>query len=163
MNKFTILCVDDEREVLDSVVQDLDALSSMFDIEAANSVREAREIIEDLERDDRQLALALCDHIMPEIKGIDYLIELNQEEFTESARKVLLTGQAGLEDTIQAINRGGLHYYVSKPWTAESLMKVVVDQLTTFIIANEPHMMNYARVLDQARIFGAVHKVGGDY
>ncbi|MCG6364348.1 response regulator, partial [Vibrio fluvialis] len=30
MNKFLILCVDDEREVLDSVVQDLDCFEEHF-------------------------------------------------------------------------------------------------------------------------------------
>jgi two-component system chemotaxis response regulator CheY len=35
----------------------------------------------------------------------------------------LLTGQAGLEDTIDAINKGGLNYFVEKPWNIEELHK----------------------------------------
>ncbi|GHY16562.1 response regulator [Vibrio cholerae] len=79
MNKFLILCVDDEREVLDSVVQDLDCFEEHFIIEAAESVAEAKSVIEDYRQEAIPLALILCDHIMPEQTGIQFLIELNQE------------------------------------------------------------------------------------
>ena len=45
MKKFLILCVDDEREVLDSVLRDLSPLENDFIIEAAESVSEAEEVI----------------------------------------------------------------------------------------------------------------------
>lgn len=95
MNKFLILCVDDEREVLDSVVQDLDCFEEHFIIEAAESVAEAKSVIEDYRQETIPLALILCDHIMPEQTGIQFLIELNQEADTTRTRKMLLTGQAG--------------------------------------------------------------------
>lgn len=95
MNKFLILCVDDEREVLDSVVQDLDCFEEHFIIEAAESVAEAKSVIEDYRQEAIPLALILCDHIMPEQTGIQFLIELNQEADTTRTRKMLLTGQAG--------------------------------------------------------------------
>lgn len=66
MNKYLILCVDDEREVLDSVVQDLDCFEEHFIIEAAESVAEAKSVIEDYRQEAIPLALILCDHIMPE-------------------------------------------------------------------------------------------------
>lgn len=75
MNKFLILCVDDEREVLDSVVQDLDCFEEHFIIEAAESVAEAKSVIDDYRQEDVPLALILCDHIMPEQTGIQFLIE----------------------------------------------------------------------------------------
>ncbi len=65
MNKYLILCVDDEREVLDSVMQDLDCFEEHFIVEAAESVQEAKELIADSEREDVKLALILGDHIMP--------------------------------------------------------------------------------------------------
>ncbi len=74
MNKFLILCVDDEREVLDSVVQDLDCFEEHFIIEAAESVAEAKSVIEDYRQEAIPLALILCDHIMPEQTGIQFLL-----------------------------------------------------------------------------------------
>jgi CheY-like chemotaxis protein len=160
MHPYTILCVDDEREVLDSVVSDLEFFNTHFEIEAAESVAEARSVIDQMAAENTQLALILCDHVMPGTQGVDFLIELNQQEETQKARKVLLTGQAGLEATITAVNRGGLDFYLAKPWTTEQLREVVIDQLTTFIVANEPEMIPYAKILDETKIFSAIHKKG---
>lgn len=93
MSKYLILCVDDERDVLDSVLNDLDELEEHFVIEAAESVAEARDILADAVSDDVKLALVLCDHIMPDDLGVDFLIELNRDELTSAAKKVLLTAK----------------------------------------------------------------------
>lgn len=79
MNKLMILCIDDEREVLDSVVQDIECFEENFIIEAAQSVAEARSVIDDYRSQDVPLALVLCDHIMPEQTGISFLIELTNK------------------------------------------------------------------------------------
>ena len=78
--------------MLDSVIQDLDCFEEHFDLEAAESVAEAKSIIKETEQEGEKLALILCDHIMPEQTGISFLIELNDNASTQTARKVLLTG-----------------------------------------------------------------------
>ncbi|WP_299013918.1 response regulator [uncultured Photobacterium sp.] len=158
MNKYLILCVDDEREVLDSVLHDLSTLEEYFIIEAAESVDEAKEVLADTIADHIPLALILCDHIMPGETGIDFLIELKQQSETTQCRRVLLTGQAGLEETVQAVNNASLDYYISKPWDGDQLKEIVIDQLTTFIIDNEKELMPWARALDTARIMEALNK-----
>jgi len=160
MNKYVILCVDDEREILDSIVKDIDPLYELFDIEATESVSEAREVIAEMPKQKQQLALILCDHVMPGELGVDFLIELNKNPATRSAKKLLLTGQAGLENTIEAINHGNLDYYIAKPWQAKNVYQVVVNQLTNFIIENEDDLIKYAKMLDQVRIFEVIHKKG---
>jgi len=156
MKKYLILCVDDEREVLDSVTQDLAQFEEFFVVEAAESVSEARDVILDFADEEIPLALILCDHIMPEQTGISYLIELEQDPHTQKARKLLLTGQAGLEDTVEAINHASLDFYLAKPWQGEELIKVVTAQLTDFMIENEPDLMPWGRILDTERIFNAI-------
>jgi len=156
MNKYLILCVDDEREVLDSVLHDLSSLEEYFIIEAAESVDEAKEVLADTIADHIPLALILCDHIMPGETGIDFLIELKNQTETTRSRRVLLTGQAGLEETVQAVNHASLDYYISKPWDGDQLKDIVVDQLTTYIIDNEKELMPWARVLDTSRIMTAL-------
>lgn len=156
MNKYLILCVDDERDVLDSVVNDLAELEEHFVIEAAESVAEAREILAEANADELQLALILCDHIMPEDLGVDFLIELSQSPATAAARKLLLTGQAGLEETIQAVNHSSLDYYIAKPWQGDALRNVVIDQLSTFVIQQDPNLMSWISVLDAERILKAI-------
>lgn len=158
MSKYLILCVDDEREVLDSVVQDLDEFEEHFSLEAAESVQEAKQIIEDAERDGIKLALILCDHIMPEQTGISFLIELNEQPSTQATRKLLLTGQAGLEDTVEAINHSSLHFYIAKPWRGDELRNVITEQLTQYMIENEPELMPWASVLNTEKIFEEMAK-----
>ena len=126
MNKYLILCVDDEREVLDSVMQDLDCFEEHFMLEAAESVNEAKEIIAEAQSDSIALALILCDHIMPEQTGISFLIELNEDDQTQCAKKLLLTGQAGLEDTVEAVNHSSLDFYISKPWNGDDLKNMII-------------------------------------
>ncbi|OAN13680.1 hypothetical protein A3K86_13980 [Photobacterium jeanii] len=156
MNKYMILCVDDEREVLDSVLHDLDMLAEHFILEAAESVDEAKEVLADAIADRIPLALILCDHIMPGETGIDFLIELKKQSETQAARKVLLTGQAGLEETVEAINHASLDYFIAKPWDGTKLQDAVIEQLTTFIIENDPDLMPWARILNAPRIMQAL-------
>ena len=156
MKKYLILCVDDEREVLDSVVQDLSKFEDDFIIEEAESVAEAREVIEEYDEDDVKLALILCDHIMPEETGVSFLIELNKDEKTKPAKKLLLTGQADLDDTIQAVNSASLDYYIAKPWVGEELVETLTHQLTQYVIENESDLMPWGRILDTEKIFDAI-------
>ena len=156
MNKYLILCVDDEREVLDSVIQDLDCFEEHFLLEAAESVQEAKALIKESLQQDIKLALIVCDHIMPEQTGIQFLIELNDDQQTRSARKLLLTGQAGLEDTVEAVNHSSLDFYIAKPWRGDELRAAVKQQLTTYVINNEKNLMPWASILDTEKIFDAV-------
>ncbi|MGC9402774.1 response regulator [Vibrio genomosp. F10 str. 9ZC157] len=158
MNKYLILCVDDERDVLDSVIQDLDCFEEHFIVEAAESVAEAKHILSDCASEQTTLALILCDHIMPEQTGISFLIELNGDDQTSASKKVLLTGQAGLDDTVEAVNHSSLDYFVAKPWSGDELRKVLIAQLTAFMIENEPELMPWASVLDTEKIFNAIAK-----
>lgn len=156
MKKYLILCVDDEREVLDSVINDLRELESHFVIEAAESVDEAKDVVAEAIADDTPLALILCDHIMPGETGIEFLIELKQQDATRTTRKVLLTGQAGLEETVQAVNNASLDYFIAKPWNGDQLKQVVIEQLTTYMIDNDPELMPWIQVLDATRIMEAL-------
>ncbi len=160
MNHYTILCVDDEREVLDSVQSDLEPFYEFFDIEAAESSQEAQKVVDEIIAENREVALVLCDHIMPGILGVDFLISLNNNASTKKARKILLTGLADQEATIKAVNDADLDHFISKPWEAETLNSVVVDQLTTYMIDKEEDLISYAKVLDGPRIFKAIHDKG---
>ncbi len=147
-----ILCIEDEQEVLDAVVRDLEKLEEQFPVETANSAEEAREVIEKLLEDGKKVGLILCDHILPGDNGVELLIELHKDERTFASRKVLLTGQAGLDDTVKALNEARLHHYIPKPWTREDLLEVSVSLLTDFVIDEEDNILPYMSTLDAERI-----------
>ncbi|HCG6076610.1 TPA: response regulator, partial [Vibrio parahaemolyticus] len=111
---------------------------------------------EEMAEEEVQLALILCDHIMPEQTGISFLIELSQNGDTKAARKVLLTGQAGLEDTVEAVNHASLDYYIAKPWKGEELRQAITSQLTAFVIENDDNLLSWTTILDSEAILNAM-------
>ncbi len=152
MNKMLLLCVEDEAEVRDAMVRDLAGFESAVRLEAAEDVADAREVLAQCIGKGHPLALVLCDHLLPGTKGVDYLVELNQDGSTKAARKVLITGQAGLEDTIKAVNDAGLDHYISKPWTPKQLQDVVRKQLTDFAIEAVEDLLPLLSVLEGDRL-----------
>ncbi len=147
-----ILCIEDEHEVLDAVVRDLEKLEDQFPVETATSAEEASEVIGKLLEENKKIGLVLCDHILPGENGIELLIELHKNEKTHNTRKVLLTGQAGLDDTVKALNQARLHHYIAKPWSKEELLEVAVELLTDYVIEQEENILPYMSSLNANRL-----------
>ncbi|MCC5926089.1 MAG: response regulator [Bacteroidetes bacterium] len=151
-----IMCIEDESEVLEAILRDLEMFEDYFRIEAAQSVDEAKEVLKVLINDGLKPALFICDHKMPGTTGVDYLVELSREEATSKAARMLLTGQAGQQDTIKAVNQAGLHYYLPKPWKPAELQRIVTELLTDFVSKNEDNLMAYMAVLDAEKLSEAM-------
>jgi two-component system chemotaxis response regulator CheY len=156
MNQIAILCVEDEPEVRDAVMRDLAPFDGHFRIECAEDVEDARLVISECEASGDPVGLILCDHLLPGTRGVDFLIALSGERPEDPVRKVLLTGQAGHDDTIRAINQAHLHHYIAKPWTPEDLHEVVRDQLTHYVIATPGDLMPYLAILDAPRLLDVI-------
>ncbi|MEM9445702.1 MAG: response regulator [Verrucomicrobiota bacterium] len=157
-NKVHILCVEDEAEVLEAILRDLAQLEDYFPIECAKTANEAKEVIQVLLQKRQHIGLILCDHIMPGQNGVDFLIEIHEQDSLRESRKVLLTGQAGQEATIEAVNQAELNHYIAKPWQKENLVQVAKSQLSEYIIDNHINPTPYMAMLDQALISEAVRK-----
>ena len=82
-----------------------------MDFEFYDDPREAIEACKHI--DQRQLAVVVSDQVMPNITGIDFLIRV--KELHPNAKRVLMTGQAGLDSAVSAINKQVLHKYIFKP------------------------------------------------
>ncbi len=158
MSRIVILCVEDEPEVRDAVLRDLAPFKPLMRIEAAEDVADARDVLKECDEDGDPIGLVLCDHLMPGVRGVDFLVELHKNPDYAATRKVLLTGQAGLDDTIKAVNSAGLHHYVAKPWKLDDLLAVVREQLTEYVLQTEEDMIPYVGVLDGARLLEAIAK-----
>ena len=160
MNRVTILCVEDEPEVRDALVRDLDPFAAAFRIEATEDADDARQVAQECLDDGDSIGLVLCDHLLPGTVGVDLLIELKANAATASARKVLVTGQAGLEDTVRAVNQADLDHYIAKPWTPQELHTVVRQQLTEYVIDEVDDVLPYVSVLDGPRLLEALKTRG---
>jgi len=120
MDKGFIICVDDEESVVSTIKEQLAKyFGHTHEIEVATSGDEAWEIIQEIISEGGSVEVVITDQVMPGLKGDELLEKVNQ--ISPDTIKILLTGQAGLQDTIDAINKGGLNYFVEKPWNIEEL------------------------------------------
>ncbi|WP_054953264.1 response regulator [Flaviflexus massiliensis] len=146
-----LLILDDEPEVRDALERDLISVAGTIRVEVASDVDDAWEAIEEIDRDGDSLAVALCDHRMPGVTGVEFLVAMMDDRRTTQTRKVLVTGQADLADTIRAVNAANLDYYMAKPWTQKELLSVVSDCLTDYIEENHLDPLPYMPIIDRVR------------
>ncbi len=126
--KKAILCVDDEKIVLDSLQEQLHvAFGDSFQYEIAESVDEAWEVIDDLVNDGYEMVLIISDWLMPRVKGDQFLIDVH-EKYPKTVT-VMLTGQADPEAIQNAYNNANLYAYIKKPWKEEDLVARVKEAL----------------------------------
>ncbi|MBE7410981.1 MAG: response regulator [Leptospiraceae bacterium] len=124
MTKKAILCVDDEKTILDSIRGQLKyKFGNQYNYEFAESAYEAWEIILDLEEDGVNLLLIVSDWLMPGIKGDEFLVKVH-ERFPKVI-KVMLTGQADPENIENAMKNANLYKCLSKPWQQEELYEMI--------------------------------------
>lgn len=133
MKKLSVICVDDQREVLNSVVRDLQPLQEWITVEECESADEALEVIEEYDAQGHPPALIISDHLMPGKNGVQLLTELKEDRRFPHLKKVLLTGQATHHDTIEAINHAKIDFYFEKPWRGEKLRQVCQRLLTDYL------------------------------
>ncbi|MFN3605304.1 MAG: response regulator [Leptonema sp. (in: bacteria)] len=120
MEKGFIICVDDEPTVVSTLREQLlRYFGETHEIEIATSGEEAWEMIQDIVQNGGSVEVIITDQVMPGLKGDELLEKVNA--ILPDTIKILLTGQAGLQDTIDAINKGGLNYFIEKPWDVEEL------------------------------------------
>lgn len=153
-----IFVVEDEPEVLDAIVRDLEEFEEMFPIEISDTAEEARELITSVIEAGQKIGLILCDHVLPGQNGVELLVEMQNDPETKSTRKVLITGQAGLDETVRAVNEADLKHYIAKPWDKDELVKITRNLLTDFVIDHTDNPMEYMSVLDSERIADFIRK-----
>jgi two-component system chemotaxis response regulator CheY len=156
MSRIAILVVEDEPEVREAIGRDLNAFAATFRIEFAEDAEDALEAMAECDASGDRVGLVLADHLLPGQRGTDFLIALNQDPVSAPIRKVLITGQAGHDDTIRAINEANLRHYIAKPWDPIDLQAVVRDQLTEWVLEQERDLLPYVAVLDGPRLLEAM-------
>ncbi|MDJ0658385.1 MAG: response regulator [Crocosphaera sp.] len=129
MSKPVILCVDDEKVILDSLkIQLKKEFQDTYLYEAAESANEALEIIEELQEDNITILVIVSDWLMPGMKGDEFLIEVHKR-FPKIV-KIMLTGQADKKSVEQAKKYANLHSYLHKPWNSEELISNIKSGLS---------------------------------
>ncbi|MFT5367339.1 MAG: two-component system chemotaxis response regulator CheY [Candidatus Latescibacterota bacterium] len=151
-----IVCVDDQREVLAALQNDLAPLP--FGVEGCESAGEAWEVIDDLDASGKHLALIICDQVMPEKSGVAFLTEVTLDDRFLHTRKLLLTGLATHSDTIRAINESNIDMYVEKPWDVEKLLDHIRRLVTEYVVAAGVDYTSFMNDLHPETLYKALRK-----
>jgi two-component system chemotaxis response regulator CheY len=131
MNKGYMICVDDDVTVLETLQEQLrERFHSTHYIEIADSAEVALSLIDDIQESGEVIEVIISDQVMPGMKGDKFLEEIHKR--LPDTIKILLTGQAGLDSAIRAINYGGLNRYVEKPWNIDLLSRDIQDLINKF-------------------------------
>jgi len=122
--RHAILIVDDE----DSILRSLQRLfrKESYNIVTADSGSEGLRLISEAPA---PFSLIISDQRMPEMTGLQFLAEVRK--ISPNTMRVLLTGYSDVDVIIEAINKGGIHSYFTKPWKDEDLLlqvRQILDQ-----------------------------------
>lgn len=122
-----ILCLDDEKNVLEGLARTLRVL---YHVETATDGRAALDIL----RNQGAFAVVISDLRMPQMSGIDFLAAART--IVPDTARILLTGYGDMEAAIAAVNDGNIFRFLTKPCPTDVLVKalaagVEVNRLST--------------------------------
>lgn len=130
--KLNILLLDDENDILKSLNRVLRLDYNVF------SFNEGKDALSCLKVND--IAIIISDMRMPEMDGADFL-SVAREIQPDSVR-ILLTGYSDIQSTIRAVNAGGIHTYISKPWDNDNLKLIVAKSAEFYRLTKEKKRLN---------------------
>ncbi|MEO1021148.1 MAG: histidine kinase dimerization/phosphoacceptor domain -containing protein [Bacteroidota bacterium] len=141
MNKKpSIICVDDEQIILNSLSKQLTrSFGDAFYYEFCESAEEAIEVISDTVADGHPLMMVISDQMMPGMCGDEFLAWVFEKY--PKCINILLTGQAALGSAINAINKANLFRYLTKPWTESDLINTVEKGIHQYTLSQEKEVL----------------------
>jgi response regulator RpfG family c-di-GMP phosphodiesterase len=116
----TILCVDDEPNILSSLRRLFRAKD--YQVRTAESGQAGLALLET-----EAIDLVISDMRMPEMDGVQFLAQVRVR--SPDTVRLLLTGYADITSIIDAINRGEIYRYITKPWDDNDIVLIVRQAL----------------------------------
>jgi response regulator RpfG family c-di-GMP phosphodiesterase len=96
----------------------------------AIGANQAREILKTEEID-----LIITDQRMPEETGVEFLESIIP--IYPHPIRILLTGYTDIQAVIDAINKGKVYHYLTKPWEEDYLRTVIKNAFETYTLRRE--------------------------
>ena len=114
----TLLLVDDDEDIGAALIR-------LLRLEGYNILcaRSGQEGLELLARNEVQVIVS--DQRMPEMTGVEFLSRV--KELYPKTVRIILSGYADLNSVTEAINRGAIYKFLTKPWDNETLCVNVLE------------------------------------
>jgi len=118
-----VLFVDDEPHLLEGIAR---SLHSHFAVSTASSAAEGLRVL----KASGPFAVVVSDMRMPEMNGAQFLGKVR--ELAPDSVRIILSGQADLQQTIAAVNEGNIFRFLSKPCDTQSLKVAVATAVEQY-------------------------------
>ncbi|WP_044200840.1 hybrid sensor histidine kinase/response regulator [Flammeovirga sp. OC4] len=135
-SKPTVLYVDDEQQ---NLVSFRAGFRKVYKVLIANSGDEALEI---LKEEHQNISVVISDQRMPKMTGVE-LFE-NVRELYPDIMRIVLTGYSDVQDIINAISKGEVYRYITKPWNRDELMVTIDNAIEAYNLKVENRRLFYS-------------------
>ncbi len=149
-NEHTLLLVDDEKAITR-------ALNRLFRKQGYRimTAESGAEGLQKLEQSQDPVSMIISDQRMPEMNGAQFLEKA--KEIYPNAVRYLLTGYSDMDAVIEAVNKGEIHRYLTKPWNDEDLVLQVKQSLEHFELTSENRRLT-ALTIEQNKKLSEMNK-----
>ena len=128
-----ILLVDDEENVTSALVRLL--RRDGYEILRANSGLDGLQLLEQ-----NKVGVIISDQLMAGMTGVEFLSRV--KELYPDTMRIVLSGYTELKSVTEAINRGAVYKFLTKPWEDEQLCEHVRDAFSHFEMKIENARLN---------------------
>src|ERR1700690_575264 len=123
--QITILCVDDEPNVLNSLRRLF--IDEPYTIRTAASAHEGLKLLAGEEGQ-----IVISDYRMPNMDGVEFLREV-RTRWPDTVR-IVLSGYADTASIVSAINEGQIYKFIPKPWNDDELKVTVANAIERYYL-----------------------------
>lgn len=136
--KIKVLFIDDEPNNLTAFKA---SFRRDFDVFTANSAQEGMNVLEA-----EEIHVLLTDQRMPGTTGVQFLEQVI-EKYPNPVR-ILVTGYADIEAVVDAINKGQVFRYISKPWNDDEIRLAIENAFKIYQHREERNFFVYKATHD---------------
>ncbi len=118
MDNITILFVDDEQSILSTLKRLF--RREPYHILTADSGQQGLDILAD-----NPVNIVISDMRMPHMNGAEFLQQVKGHYPT--TKRIIMSGYADIEAVVDAVNKGGICLFISKPWDNDELKTIIAN------------------------------------
>jgi response regulator RpfG family c-di-GMP phosphodiesterase len=132
-NRHTILCVDDEQNILNALKRLL--RKENYRLLTANGGRAGLDILAE-----NEVHVVVSDQRMPEMNGTEFLKQVRQAY--PGVLRIILTGYTDVDTISEAINEGHIYKFFLKPWNDQNLKLEIRQALEQYDLIQANKQLN---------------------
>ena len=148
MKRINIICVSENLNKLNQLIEDLRFFSQGFNIEICQSALECMALLEDIEVESKLVALVIADQFMLGKTGMELLSDIETDNRFLGTKKLLLAGSSNLVDIINAMGQSKLDHFLEGDYQTRELVKTAQELISQYTIENDLEIDGYSDTLD---------------